>query len=166
MNMEFSLLSRQHNKNNFFSGQPQLDQYLKTQASQDIKRKLAVCFVLTENEKDIMGYYTLSSSGIQRTHLTQALQQKMPPFYSQLPVTLLGRLARDVKYKGQDIGNILLIDALKRSYEVSLNAIASMAVVTDPIDDKAAAFYKKYGFISLESGRMFLSMGTIAELLK
>jgi ribosomal protein S18 acetylase RimI-like enzyme len=83
-----------------------------------------------------------------------------------LPVTLLGRLARDVKYKGQNIGNILLIDALKRSYEVSLNAIASMAVVTDPIDDKAAAFYKKYGFISLESGRMFLSMGTIAELLK
>jgi predicted GNAT family N-acyltransferase len=166
MALKFSLLNRQHNKNNFFSGQPLLDQYLKIQASQDVRRKLAVCFVLTKNVKDIIGYYTLSSSGIPRTHLSHELQQIMPPAYKQLPVTLLGRLVRDLKYKGQDIGNLLLIDALKRSYEVSQMSIASMAVVTDPIDDKAAAFYANYGFIPLQSGRMILSMGTIAKLLK
>jgi hypothetical protein len=98
-------------------------------------------------------------------YLPLEIQQKLPPTYSQLPVTLLGRLARDLKYVGKDVGNLLLIDALKRSYEVSLSSIASMAVVTDPIDEKATAFYQKYGFFTLESGRMFLSMGTISKLL-
>jgi predicted GNAT family N-acyltransferase len=159
------MLDRHHDKSSFSCGQPQLDKYLKTQASQDIRRKLAVCFVLTENDRDILGYYTLSSSGISRVYLPLEIQQKLPPTYSQLPVTLLGRLARDLKYVGKDVGNLLLIDALKRSYEVSLSSIASMAVVTDPIDEKATAFYQKYGFFTLESGRMFLSMGTIAKLL-
>ena len=165
MTLKFSLLNRHHDKKGFSCGQPQLDEYLKTQASQDIRRKLAVCFVLTENDRAILGYYTLSSSGIPRVHLPPEIQQKLPPSYSQLPVTLLGRLARDVNYKGMDIGNLLLIDALRRSYEVSLTSIASMAIVTDPIDEKAAAFYGKYGFVTLETGRMFLSMGTIAKLL-
>jgi len=160
MTLKFSMLDRHHDKSSFSCGQPQLDKYLKTQASQDIRRKLAVCFVLTENDRDILGYYTLSSSGISRVYLPLEIQQKLPPTYSQLPVTLLGRLARDLKYAGKDVGNLLLIDALKRSYEVSLSSIASMAVVTDPIDEKATAFYQKYGVFTLESGRMFLSMGT------
>ena len=76
-----------------------------------------------------------------------------------MTVTLLGRLARDSNYKGQGIGE-LLADALRRAYQASA-IIGVWAVVTDPLNEKARAFYKSFGFISLESGRMFIAMETI-----
>lgn len=40
-----------------------------------------------------------------------------------------------------------------------------MAIIVDPIDEDAAKFYKKYGFILLpDSGKMFISMDTVAKL--
>ena len=80
--------------------------------------------------------------------------------YKNLPVTLLGRLARDSNYKGQSIGELLLADALRRAYQAS-STIGACAVVTDPINEKARVFYESFGFISLESGRMFIPMETI-----
>jgi hypothetical protein len=54
----------------------------------------------------------------------------------------------------------LLVDALRRAYQAS-SSIGAWAVVTDPINEKARAFYEGFGFISLESGRMFIPMETI-----
>lgn len=60
----------------------------------------------------------------------------------------------------------MLLDALKRSYEISEN-IGSFAVVVDPIDENAARFYDKYGFIKLpDSGKMFLPMNTIKTVFQ
>jgi hypothetical protein len=46
------------------------------------------------------------------------------------------------------------------------DTIASHAIVVDPIDEQAANFYKKYGFLALDSGRMFLPMKSVQELVK
>jgi predicted GNAT family N-acyltransferase len=79
----------------------------------------------------------------------------------------LGRLARDISQKGNGIGEILLIDALKRSYEISSNAIGAMAVVIDPINQKVEDFYLKYGFEKLpDSGKLFLHMDTIKKIME
>lgn len=166
MKYHITPLNKKHNKQSFSCGNELLDDYLKKQAKQDVERKLAQCFILTQdpNETDILGYFTLSSHAIHRALLSEELIKKLPPSYQNLPVTLLGRLARDSKFKGQDIGNLLLIDALKKSFDVSNNTIASMAVIVDPIDTHATIFYAKYGFIQLESGRMFLPMSTLAKL--
>jgi len=163
-----SLLNKEHDKKSFSCGNEMLDNYLKKQARQDVERKLSQCFILTKesNIKEILGYYTLSSHSLNREFIPDDIIQKLPPSYSSLPVTLLGRLARDIKFKGQDIGNILLIDALKKSYEVSSTTIASMAVIVDPIDANATSFYSKNGFITLESKRMFLPMETISQLFE
>lgn len=57
------------------------------------------------------------------------------------------------------------MDALQRAYLISRTAIGSMAVVVDPIHEKAVWFYDKYGFIPLpDSEKMFLPMQTIARL--
>jgi predicted GNAT family N-acyltransferase len=158
------LLSAEHIKEHFDCGQPLLSQYLHKQAKQDIKRQLAACFVLLNDRNEVKGYYTLSNAGIERDLLPEAISKKLPPSYQSLPVTLLGRLARDLNYPGQRLGELLLMDALKRSYEASLS-IGSMAVAVDPIDETARNFYLKYGFIDLpDSGKMFLSMKTIASL--
>ena len=41
-------LTSSHNRKNFSCGQISLDNYIKTQVNQDIRRKLAVCFVTNE----------------------------------------------------------------------------------------------------------------------
>ena len=157
-------LSSNHNRKNFSCGNAPLDNYLKTQVNQDLKRKLAACFIVADENKEVRGYYTLSNASIPVDEAPESVKSKMPRGYSELPVTLLGRLAVDNKSKGQKLGERLLIDALKRSYDLS-GTIASYAIVVDPIDEHADTFYKKYGFLLLESGRMFITMKTIGELI-
>jgi GNAT superfamily N-acetyltransferase len=95
----------------------------------------------------------------------EEIVKKLPLSYKDLPATLLGRLAVDNRYQGQGLGELLLIDALKRSYDTSITSIGSMAVIVDPIDDDAVKFYKKYGFILLpDSGKMFIAMDTVSRL--
>jgi GNAT superfamily N-acetyltransferase len=159
-----ALLNNKHNRDNFDCGKELLTQYLKTQASQDVKRRLSVCFVLSENKIDIQGYYTLSNSSIPMSSFSEHIQKKFPKSYSAIPTTLLGRLAIDKKYQGQGLGKVLLIDALKKSYELS-EEIGSFAVVVDPLDDEANAFYERYNFIKLpDSGKMFIAIKTLQHL--
>ncbi len=160
-------LNSSHRKEKFTCGITLLDNYLHTQAKQDVKRKLSACFILDEEDNLVKGYYTLSSASIQRNILPEGLIKKLPASYSNLPATLLGRLAIDNSYKGQGLGELILMDALKRSYDSSVRSVGSMAVIVDPIDEGAVNFYKKYGFILLpDSGKMFISMETISELFK
>jgi predicted GNAT family N-acyltransferase len=154
-----------HKKENFDCGKDLLSGYIQKQASQDVKRRLSACFILADEDNIVKGYYTLSSSSIQRDQLPPDLVKRLPGSYSNLPVTLLGRLAIDRILIGQGFGELLLVDALKRAYFASSESVASMAVVTDPIDQNAINFYSKYGFIMLpDSKKMFLTMDTIAKL--
>ena len=158
-------LTAVYNRNNFNCGNETLNIYLKTQVNQDIKKKLTACFVLADETNNVIGYYTLSSLSISIDITPSDIQKKIPKGYRDLPVTLLGRLAIDSTRKGQNYGELLLLDALKRSYEIS-KEIASMAIVVDPIDVIAISFYTKYGFIILDSGKMFISMKTIEQFFK
>jgi ribosomal protein S18 acetylase RimI-like enzyme len=156
-------LNAHHKREDFSCGKEQLDNYFKKQVSQDIKRKLSACFVLAAAENLVKGFYTLSNDGIPLSNVPDEIRKKMPSSYTQLPTTLLGRLAVDVRFRGQGLGELLLINALQRCYYLS-EQIGSMAVIVDPLDAEAAAFYKYYGFTALESGRMFLPMKTVASL--
>ncbi len=159
------LLNKKHNRKDFDCGKELLNDYLKTQASQDIKRKLSVCFVLSDSiTNHVHGFYTLSNYSIPLGCFSEQIQKKLPKSYSSIPTTLLGRLAIDKKYQGKGIGKILLIDALKRSYGVS-NEIGSFGIIVDPIDDEAKRFYRKYDFIELpDSGKRFIATQTLKEL--
>lgn len=161
------LLNSKHKKSDFSCGKEMLDNYLHKQASQDIKRKLSVCFVIKEVETDLIkGYYTLSNNSIPLELVPNEIRKKLPRSYEAIPTTLLGRLAIDNKFQGQGMGKLILVDALKRSYELS-KTIGSLAVVVDPIDKDAERFYDKYGFIKLpDSGKMFLPMKTIGQLFE
>jgi predicted GNAT family N-acyltransferase len=158
-------LSSKHRKEGFDCGQDLLNGYIRRQASQDVKRRIAACFILAGENGLVMGYYTLSSASIARDNLPSAIIRKLPGSYSDLPVTLLGRLAVDNAHKGKGLGEALLADALKRACYASVQSVASMAIVVDPIDQNAQNFYTKYGFIKLpDSGKMFVTMETVAKL--
>lgn len=157
-------LEATHKKSEFDCGNELLTSYFKNQANQDVKRLLSRCFVIIDNDNGVKGYYTISSSSINRDLIPENIKSKLPRSYTDIPVILLGRLARDNKHKGDGIGEILLLDALKRCYDVSLN-LGCMAVIVDPIDEKAKDIYLKYGFILLpDSNRMFISMATVFKL--
>jgi predicted GNAT family N-acyltransferase len=160
-------LNSRHRKNEFSCGKQILDTYLHRQANQDIKRKLSACFVIIDQESNLIkGYYTLSNNSIPQKFIPKKFQKRLPKTYSFIPTTLLGRLAIDIHFQGKGIGKLLLIDALKRSFEIS-KSIGSFAVIVDPLDKEAEMFYDKYGFIELpDSGKMFLPMKTIKELFE
>ena len=163
MSVRIEPLNPSLNKKDFSCGKRMLDNYLHLQASQDVKRKLCVVFAMFE-AKTIKGYYTLSNASVPAEMMPESLRKKMPKSYEALPVTLLGRLAVDAKFKGEGLGGILLVDALKRSYDSS-RILGSIGVIVDPLDSEALAFYEKFGFILLPgSGKMFLPMADIAKL--
>jgi hypothetical protein len=73
------LLDKRHNRKDFDCGKELLNNYLKNQAGQDVKRKLSACFVLIENETNIIkGYYTLSNNSIPLNNFSEQIQKKLP----------------------------------------------------------------------------------------
>ena len=160
-------LDSKHNRDNFSCGKDILDNYFLTQAKQDVKRKLSACFVLVDKETDkISGYYTLSSSSILSILIPDSFRKNLPKSYLSIPTILLGRLAIDKAFQGKGVGKFLLIDSLRRCYDIS-ESLGTYAVIVDPLDNEAERFYEKYGFVKLpDSGKMFLPMKTIKELFE
>ncbi len=154
-----------HDRSTFLCGKSLLDNYFQKQAGQDVKRNLAACFVLIDKHTDeIAGYYTLSSNSIPKYQIPESFKKKLPPSYQSIPTILLGRLAVGLRYQGKGLGQLLLVDALKRCFDTSAS-IGAYAVVVDPLDDEATHFYDKYGFIKLPgSGKQFLPITTIKAL--
>ena len=162
-------LSKKHKRSAFSCGNESLDRYLKETAGQDASRKIAAPFVLIAETdlKAVVGYYTLSALGVDRSDFPIEVIKKLnlPP-YRDIPVTLLGRLAIDTTCKGQGLGEFLLLDALSRALAQS-SQIAAAAVVVDAIDEAAMRFYEHFEFLRFPEtpDRLFLPMKTIAQLL-
>lgn len=164
MELKIVNLEKKYDKSKFTCVYELLDNYIRRQAKQDVNRDLSACFVLIDENDIVKGYYTLSANSIKRVEFSEDLVKKLPPSYSELPTILLGRLAIDESIKGNGYGEKILLDALNRSLVIS-ESMGSIAVVVDPIDEKAQNFYSQYGFILLPtSGKMFLPMKTIKEM--
>ena len=163
--MKIQLLEKTHNRKNFTCEEDSLTEYIRKQVSQDIRKRLATCFVAIDSEQNVIGYYTLSSESLGRESIPEKYLNQVPKDYNA-PVILLGRLARDITAKGTGLGEHLLLDALFRSYQLSSESIGAMAVVVDPINQKAVDFYSRYGFEQLpDSEKMFLPMKVIEQLI-
>lgn len=159
-----SVLEKSHNRKNFSCGVNELDLYLIQYVSQDVKKRLAVCYVVADGARNIIGYYTLSSNSIDLSDIPEDLSKALK--YTEIPVVIIGRLAVHQDYQGNRLGQNLLIDALKRIVEISA-LIGNHAVIVDPINEKAEKFYAKFGFIPLkDSKRMFLPLRTIIDVFK
>jgi predicted GNAT family N-acyltransferase len=163
--LEIFILDKTHNRNAFECEEQQLTDYIKKQVSQDIKKRLAVCFVAIDSDNNVIGYYTLSSESLGREQIPDKYLKKVPQNYNA-PVILLGRLARNITAKGTGLGEHLLLDALFRAFTLSEESIGAMVVVVDPMNQFAIKFYKKYGFEQLpDSEKMFLPMSTIKQII-
>lgn len=156
-----------HGRAAFSCGEPSLDEYLKRRAGQDLKRRLAVTYVLAPIDEPslVAGYFTLSAYAVLASELPEELAVRLPR-HDRFPTTLIGRLARDVEYRGDRLGELLLLEALARAFENSEH-VASFAVVVDARNDHAPKFYQRYGFLPFadHAHRLYVPMATVKTLL-
>lgn len=93
----------------------------------------------------IVGYVTLSAAQIERAYLPKTQQRNRP---DPVPATLLGQLAVDRAFQGRGHAASLLLFALKSALRAA-DLVASMGVITHPLDDGVRAFYARWGFHDL-----------------
>lgn len=146
-------LNAGHDRASFACGETALDQYLKTQAGQDLRRGFASVIVgVKRGSSDICVYYTLSAASVDLTSLPESLRNKLPR-YGQVPAVLLGRLAVTLDAQGQGLGALLLADAVKRSTHSGLGWAVLMIKAKH---ERAAAFYQHFGFRSFAHDSLLL----------
>jgi GNAT superfamily N-acetyltransferase len=153
-------LTTKHDRSSFDCGEPSLNTYLKQYARQNDEKGLGRTFVAVEpGRTQIEGYYTISTGAV----IFDRVPEKLPRY--PIPVVHLGRLAIDLKSQGKGLGELLLIDALKRSAQVS-EQLGIYAVEVRALNENARKFYLKYGFTSLLDDEMhlYLPMKTIRKL--
>ena len=158
-------LGKDHDRAAFSCDREPLTEYLKTLATQDARRNVATPFAAcAAGANTVIGYYTLSSLSLELTDIPPDIAKKLPR-YPVMGATLLGRLAIDQSMAGQGLGEYLLMDALRRAL-IASHTVASVAVLTDPLDDRADGFYRHFEFRPLqETGtRLYLPMVTITKL--
>lgn len=157
-------LAREHDRKAFSSGVDALDRYLREFAFQDIKRRVAGCFVALDESEAIAGYYTLAATHIPLIALPPNLTKQLPR-YPAVPAMLVGRLAVATKYQKQGLGRALVADAAIRT---DSSKIGAFALVVDAKDDRAVAFYKSTGFAAIpdEARRLFLPMEAAMQLIR
>lgn len=152
-------LDAAHDRAGFNCISEPLNRYLREQATQDVRRRVAACFVALADEQRIAGYYTLASASVLLKDLPASTGKKLPR-YPTVPAVRMGRLAVDHAFKGQGLGSALLADALVRA---ARSEIAAFALIVDAKDNTAADFYLHHGFIALPDSPLclFLPLATI-----
>lgn len=152
-----------HDRSAFCSGSEPMDRYLQQQVTQDMRRRVATCFVaLASNKQSIAGYYTLASASLLLSDLPASIRKKLPR-YPTVPTVRMGRLAVHQAFQGQGLGGALLADALDRA---ARSEITAYALMVDAKDGAAAAFYRHHGLIALPDAAqtLFLPLASLAAL--
>jgi GNAT superfamily N-acetyltransferase len=107
----FESLGGGHERKSFRCGDDALDRCLQTQATQDIRRNVANCFVVVEIATGkVAAYYTLSAASIPLVDLPPEETRHLPR-YPTLPAVRICRLAVDRTYHGRGLGAAILMDA-------------------------------------------------------
>ena len=153
-----------HDRAGFDCGAPELNDWIATKASPFEKKDLARIYVLVgTGQTTVKGYYALSTHTVSYSVLPPDQAKGLPRI--DLPVVLIGKLAVDRSVQGQRLGELLLLDALRRA-EYLATKIGIRAVEVDAIDDSARQFYERYGFLSLADDRshLFLPLSDIRQL--
>lgn len=162
--LTFEPLGPHHDRASFSCGEPSLDHYIRRQASQDARRRVARVFVASGDPPErIVGYYTLSAASFEKDNLPAELARRLPHY--PVPAAVIGRLAVDLGSQGSGLGEVLLLDAIHRVVRAG-DAVGVYAVVVDALNDRASTFYERYGFVPFPSRplRLYLPLQTFERL--
>ena len=80
-----------------------------------------------------------------------------------VPVILLGQLAVDTSCQGRGLGSDLLVDAARRALSAA-DVIGVRAIVVQALDERAKAFYERFGFRQFSDREPLMLVLRISEL--
>jgi ribosomal protein S18 acetylase RimI-like enzyme len=160
----FEALGDGHDRAAFTCGDEALDRYFRTQVTQDIRRRITNCFAVVEVATgQVAAYYTLSAASIPLGDLPTDEARRLPR-YPALPAVRIGRLAVDRRFQRRGLGELMLMNAVHRTMQ---DAAAAFALLVDAKNDRAAVFYRRYGFRPIEGKprTLFLPLATAQKTL-
>lgn len=145
-----------------------VDEYFRKYAGQNEKRKTSATFVAVEDD-EVLGYATVCPAELSVAELP-ASRGKGLPRSGTIPVLLLAMLGVDGRAQGIGLGRDLLARAMRQALLQSAE-LGCAGIVVDSRQD-AAGFYRKLGFLTLESTarrpdvlRMFLPLSAIEDAI-
>jgi GNAT superfamily N-acetyltransferase len=156
-------IDRRHDLSQFSCGKPSLDNWLRARALANHQKGFTAVVVVHDNGR-VVGYYGLAPTAVVPAALPRRLRTGQPP--DPVPCLLLGQLATDRQWAGQGIGTGLLKHALERSIEAA-RLIGGRALVVNAVDEDAAQFWRRRGFVPSNDDPMvlFRSIADIAASL-
>jgi predicted N-acetyltransferase YhbS len=153
-------LTDRHQAEGFDCSNVDLDNWLTRIALVAARAGTAATYVLCRGSR-VVGYYALAMGSVSHSSAPSRLRRGMP---DPVPVVVLARLALDHSEQGNRLGGHLLVDALRRCVRGG-QEFGARAVVVDAIDDRAATFYRHFGFHDLEGHRLWRRMSDLSEAL-
>ncbi len=129
----------------FHCGCDVVDQWAADHSKTARKRGSAVIYA-TFCGTEIAGFYTLSTHSVMRADIAGGWFVRNAP--ERIPAVLLGMMGVDERYKGCGLGAQLLRDAILNAQKIA-DLAGARALIVDPVDESAAAFYAHFGFRKL-----------------
>ena len=158
-------LAVQHQLEGFDCGKPTLNHWLLHHARQAQTSGSARTFVVANEENRVAGYFSLTVGLVDTVEVPERIRQGMGRF--PLPVVILARLAVSREIHGHGIGVGMLQDAICRTLVIAEQA-GVRAILTHPIDEDAARFYTRFGFIAspLRQQQLLLLLKDARKILR
>jgi GNAT superfamily N-acetyltransferase len=162
--LRLALLTAEHDVSSFDCGNDQLTSWLIRHALASQRADLARTYLALEGEQ-VIGYVSLTTGSVRRDEAPKRYARGMPAH--PIPTILVARLAVHLRHHGRQFGSRLLAEALRLAVTAS-DAAAARLVVVDAIDERAAAFYRKRGFIDIPESplRLYRKISDVRRSLR
>jgi GNAT superfamily N-acetyltransferase len=170
LRIRFEPLGRNHDRAAFSCGKYAIDSFLYTIALQRQRKGIASTMVAIDADGDpnrIVGFSCVIQHVFRGDELPDPWRESTRVgSLRSVPGVLLAQLGVDEKFARQGIGKLLVREVFRRAVAL-VRAVGCAAIVADPIDSVAAAFYAGFDFQPLGDGtaRMIVAMKTIVAAL-
>ena len=153
-----------HRLEAFDCGKPALNDWLVHHARQAQASGSAKTFIVADDER-VVGYFSLTVGQVDTLDVPERIRKGMGQY--PIPVVILARRAVSIQDQGRGIGVGMLQDAIRRTLVISEQA-GVRALLTHPIDEDAARFYERFGFMSspLREQQLLLLLKDARRLIK
>lgn len=145
------LLSDHHELTAFASGEPVLDDWLRRRARANQVSGASRSYVLCHGWT-VIGYYSLASGAIAIVEAPNRVRRNMP---DPIPMTVLGRLAIELRWQKRGLGKLLLRDAILRTRQAAA-IIGVRGLLVHALSPAAKRVYEDNGFLESPANPMTL----------
>jgi GNAT superfamily N-acetyltransferase len=148
-------LARTHDVEPFDCGEhASLSNWLKRFAWTNQQNETSRTYVVHRANR-VVAYYSIATGSTSREDAPARVAKGLANH--PVPVIVLTRLAVDTTEQGSGLGKAMLRDALAR-IAIAADIVGARAVLVHAIDARAAAFYRRFDFVSCPGNDLHLML--------